>query len=135
MKLLNTMFRLAPRGALLGSIASVGLAGCLVPLGGGEVGELRVGWTFGEDDSCAAVGVETVSVQVASSDGAGGVEADCLTGAVVVPDLPAGSYDIFLDAQGLVAWTGKEELEVEAGFTSDEGIVKLKPVVKMLKKD
>src|SRR5581483_8174353 len=111
--------------------AIVALAGasCTIPVGDGELGQLRVAWTFGNEPRCAAVGVENVSVQVVGAAGTGGAQAQCTAGAVVIPDLPAGNYKIFVDAQGTLAWQGSAEHAVVGGNVADAGTVKLQPVV------
>jgi hypothetical protein len=120
-----------PRLALAsGALCALASSACLIPLGGEQIGEIRVGWSFPQDASCASVGVDVVDVQVVGKERAGGAEVPCVEGSTLIPSLPPGKYDIFIDAVGTDArFTAHEQIDVEAGFTSDEGVVTLGPKV------
>lgn len=104
------------------------VASCTIPIGGAEVGDLRVTWSFAEkaDDApsqrCADFGVENVTVQLiekAPAPGQGakafGATAACIDGSMVLPDVVAGIYTLVATGDGEVAVfdNNKEPLTVD----------------------
>lgn len=86
------------------------LAGCVIPVGGAEVGDLRVTWSFDGSQRCAGVGVDNVTIQLIEKgkegkDGAKafGQTAECIAGSMVIPDIVAGSYVMTAVGTGEVA--------------------------------
>jgi hypothetical protein len=89
-----------------------------------------VAWSLPDGASCARLGVETVGVQVIGDEHGAGAEAACVDGTVLIPSLAPGPYDILIDAIGADAlYSAREKIDVEAGFTSDEGVVTLVPSI------
>jgi len=85
------------------------LGSCVIPIGGAEVGDLRVTWSFDESQRCAEVGVENVTVQlIGQPQGenvglAFGATAACIEGSMVIPDIVAGTYTMTAVGEGDVA--------------------------------
>ncbi len=90
---------------------------CVIPIGGAEVGDLRVTWTFERERSgnsvsqrCAEVGVNNVTVQLIETDHEGegpalafGQTAACIAGSMVIADVVAGKYTMTAVGDGDVA--------------------------------
>ncbi|HEY1101480.1 MAG TPA: hypothetical protein VGF99_21250 [Myxococcota bacterium] len=98
--------------------AIVCVSSCVIPIGGAEVGDLRVTWTFDSDGNgngtasqrCAQVGVDNVTVQLIQADPdegepalAFGQTAECIAGSMVIPDVVAGKYTLTAVGEGDVA--------------------------------
>jgi hypothetical protein len=85
------------------------VSACVVPIGGAEVGDLRVTWSFDGSQRCAEVGVDNVIVQLIEEgkEGEGarafGLTAECITGSMVIPDVVAGKYTMTAVGEGEVA--------------------------------
>jgi hypothetical protein len=102
---------------------------CVIPLGGAEVGDLRVTWSFNGSQRCSAAGVDEVSVQLiergkeGKTDGSAfGLAADCIAGSLVLPDVIAGNYTMTVTGVGDVALYNNGagvDVEVEAGTLTD----------------
>lgn len=101
---MKTMLQLT---TLCGVVALVG--SCVIPIGGGEVGDLRVTWSFEGIQRCAVVGVEDVTVQLIEKgkEGQGalafGQTAPCVEGSMVLLDVVAGTYTMTVVGGGEVA--------------------------------
>jgi hypothetical protein len=98
--------------------ALLGLLGgsCVIPIGGGEVGDLRVTWSFDGSQRCAEVGVDTVTVQLIEKGQEGkdgalafGQTAECIAGSMVIPEIAAGSYTMTVVGTGEVAVFDNED--------------------------
>lgn len=86
------------------------LPACVIPIGGAEVGDVRVTWSFEGSQRCADVGVEQVSVQLIKKGQEGveeanafGLAADCIAGSLEIPDVDAGDYVLTATGVGDVA--------------------------------
>lgn len=85
------------------------VSACVVPIGGAEVGDLRVTWSFDGSQRCAEVGVDNVIVQLIEEgkEGEGarafGLTAECIAGSMVIPDVVAGKYTMTAVGEGEVA--------------------------------
>ena len=94
---------------LVAVAASVSLGSCVIPIGGAEIGDLRVTWSFDGLQRCASVGVDNVTIQLIEKDkeGAGakafGQTAECIAGSMVIPDIIAGTYIMTAVGVGEVA--------------------------------
>lgn len=84
--------------------------GCVIPVGGAEVGDLRVTWSFDGSQRCAEVGVDTVTIQLIEKGKEGqagakafGQTADCIAGSMVLLDVVAGTYVLTAVGTGEVA--------------------------------
>ena len=102
------------------SLATFGLAACVIPIGGAEVGDLRVTWSFAEgtgnaSQRCADVGVDNVTIQLIEKgkEGQGGKAfgqtAECIAGSMVIPLVSAGTYTLTATGEGEVAVFDNEE--------------------------
>jgi hypothetical protein len=78
----------------------------VIPIGGGEVGDLRVTWSFDGSQRCADVGVENVTVQLIEKgkEGQGalafGQTAPCIEGSMELIDVTAGTYTMTVVGEG-----------------------------------
>jgi hypothetical protein len=85
------------------------LGSCVIPIGGAEVGDLRVTWSFEGSQRCSQVGVEEVTVQLIEKgkEGQGalafGRTAPCVEGSMVLLDVVAGTYVMTVTGEGEVA--------------------------------
>ena len=92
------------------AVPLLGLGSCVIPIGGAEVGDLRVTWSFNGQQRCTEAGVETVTIQLIQLDPEGdgaalafGQAADCIAGSMVIPDVIAGNYTMTAVGEGEVA--------------------------------
>lgn len=98
-----------PRIVLCSSILMAGISGCVIPIGGAEVGDVRVTWSFDGSQRCTEVGVDNVTVQLIEKgkEGAGGLAfgqtGACIEGSMVLPDVVAGNYTMTVVGDGDVA--------------------------------
>jgi hypothetical protein len=91
---------------LLLSLSVVAVSACVFPFGGGDLGDVRVSWTFGGDALCARTGVEQVVVQLIPNDEGGrgqGQAVACSAGNVLLVDVVAGNYTAVLTGVGPAA--------------------------------
>ncbi|MBM4282399.1 MAG: hypothetical protein FJ137_17150 [Deltaproteobacteria bacterium] len=105
------------------------LQACVIPLGGAQVGDLRVTWSFDGSQRCSAAGVDQVNVQLiekgkeGTEDGnAFGLAADCIAGSLVLPDVIAGTYTMTVTGIGEVAIYNNDkgvDVEVAPGALTD----------------
>ncbi len=111
------------------------LGSCTIPIGGAEVGDLRVTWSFaaaaGDDASqrCADVGVDNVTIQLIEKgkEGAGakafGATGACIDGSMVLPDVLAGTYTLTATGDGEVAvFDNGEGLTVEVKANEESAV-------------
>jgi hypothetical protein len=98
-----------PRIVLCSAILIAGGSGCVIPIGGAEVGDVRVTWSFDGSQRCTEVGVDNVTVQLIEKgkEGAGGLAfgqtGACIEGSMVLPDVVAGNYTMTVVGDGDVA--------------------------------
>lgn len=98
-----------PRIVLCAATLVAGVAGCVIPIGGAEVGDARVTWSFGGSQRCAEVGVANVTVQLIEKgrEGSGGLAfgqtGACIEGSMVIPDVVTGTYTMTVVGDGEVA--------------------------------
>ncbi len=105
------------------------LQGCVIPIGGAQVGDLRVTWSFDGSQRCSAAGVEQVNVQLIEKGKEGtdegsafGLAAECIAGSLVLPDVVAGTYTMTVTGVGEVAVYNNGEgvdVKVVAGTLTD----------------
>jgi hypothetical protein len=82
---------------------------CVIPIGGAEVGDLRVTWSFEGSQRCSQVGVDDVTVQLIEKGREGngalafGQTAPCVEGSMLIPDVVAGTYVMTVTGEGEVA--------------------------------
>jgi hypothetical protein len=101
---MKSLMKLAPLCAVVAAVGS-----CVIPIGGAEVGDLRVTWSFDGIQRCSQVGVEEVTVQLIEKgkEGAGalafGQTAPCVEGSMVLLDVVAGTYTMTVTGEGEVA--------------------------------
>jgi hypothetical protein len=105
------------------------LPACIIPIGGAEVGDVRVTWSFEGSQRCADVGVEQVSIQLIKKGAEGvdkanafGLAADCIAGSLEIPDVDAGDYVLTANGVGDVAIFNNddgEEVTVVPGGLND----------------
>ncbi len=95
------------RAPLLGCLLALApLSSCVIPIGGAEVGDLRVTWSFDGSQRCADVGVENVTVQLIEKgkEGQGalafGQTAACIEGSMELIDVTAGTYTMTVVGDG-----------------------------------
>jgi hypothetical protein len=91
------------------AVASIAVGACVIPIGGAEVGDLRVTWSFEGSQRCSQVGVDDVTVQLIEKgkEGQGalafGQTAPCVEGSMLIPDVVAGTYVMTVTGEGDVA--------------------------------
>jgi hypothetical protein len=101
---MTSLMKLAPLCALVAATGS-----CVIPIGGAEVGDLRVTWSFEGSQRCNQVGVEEVTVQLIEKGKEGngalafGQTAPCVEGSMVLLDVEAGTYTMTVTGEGEVA--------------------------------
>ena len=90
-------------------VPALQLSACVIPIGGAEVGDLRVTWSFNGSQRCSEVGVENVTIQLIEAGKEGevalafGQTAECIAGSMVIPDVVAGKYTMTAVGEGEVA--------------------------------
>ena len=110
---LTRLLRLAP--------AALMLSACVIPIGGAQVGDVRVTWSFDGSQRCSAAGVDQVSVQLIEKGKEGdkdasafGLAADCIAGSLVLPDVVVGTYTMTVTGIGDVAvYNNGDGIDVE----------------------
>ncbi len=104
------------------------MSSCAIPIGGGEVGDVRVTWGFllGNNvitQACGQVGIDDITVQLVSTDPknvtdgvalAFGGNAACADGSLLVEDVIAGAYRMTVTGQGEVN-SGIATIDVNVG--------------------
>jgi hypothetical protein len=101
--------------------ATLLLSACVIPIGGAQVGDVRVTWSFDGSQRCSAAGVDEVSVQLIEKGKEGdkdasafGLAADCIAGSLVLPDVVVGTYTMTVTGIGEVAvYNNGEGTDVE----------------------
>jgi hypothetical protein len=95
---------------LILALPAIALAGCVIPIGGAEVGDLRVTWSFDGSQVCEKVGVDNVTIQLIEKgqegkDGAKafGQTAECIAGSMIIENVVAGTYVMTAVGTGEVA--------------------------------
>ncbi|MDP2339781.1 MAG: hypothetical protein Q8O67_02395 [Deltaproteobacteria bacterium] len=95
--------------------AGVLASGCTIPIGGAEVGDLRVTWSFAAENSdpsqrCSEFGVDNVTIQLIEktpAEGQGakafGATAACIDGSMIIADVIAGTYVLTAVGEGEVS--------------------------------
>jgi hypothetical protein len=121
---------------LLALTAVLATNACVLNLGGTTaVGTVRVQWSFDGERRCAVIGAGIITAQLIATgnDAAGnprtdtvGGAAQCLSGALVIQNVPAGTYSLSMDSGvGSTRFEAIQNITVVANRVNEIGIVTL----------
>ncbi len=101
--------------------------------GADGTGDIAFYWSFGGEESCSTAGVDEVDVVLVGSGDVIELQetVDCFGGGLVIEDVAAGSYALYLDAYNSAnqhLFTGATELDVDTNEVTDLGVLELDPV-------